>query len=540
MKRSIILLLIQLFFFGYVYCLDYFGEFDITVSQNQNNIFNDTINIDLNSNALKINPTIKVLFRWRVYVFMGEPVIYSEAVCLFEPGILNYSVYNLSESLYNKIRVYGLQIRSFLNEKNSKKLISGNNSAQYASVIFDPGVLLKPYFGTKEQFLKLTKEEQKKFWSLNVPGSPSWDKTFLSTDLLFYADHNFVNAKYAKDIMKRGFTFQEGYGTSRSRVLSLSIDYSVIEKWYIEQEKELFENNKKELIKQEKEVVSISEKERLLEKIKVIENDIDVLTDKYNDIINTKKYVDELIIEKKNNINKEIITNNRNNETSILFLIDISGSMSGDKLLSAKSAAKKSIEKLISRKSEVAIMAFSGECHSPIKKSISFTTDVSALNKFIDSLGASGGTPLSAALIEANQFLAKYSNAPSTNKMILLLADGANSCGNLNEGLTQLKKNGFFFRHETIGLGIEPFSEASTQLQNIANMSGGQYHYSEDHAQLGEIFTSALDNMLLLDLIGAFSNKNNEKKQNRYFEDSYTNNANINNNTSLWGILDDE
>ncbi len=51
---------------------------------------------------------------------------------------------------------------------------------------------------------------------------------------------------------------------------------------------------------------------------------------------------------------------------SLLLLIDISGSMSGSKLSSAKRAAVDTIRKAIKSKTEIAVLAFEGDCTSPI------------------------------------------------------------------------------------------------------------------------------------------------------------------------------
>ena len=85
--------------------------------------------------------------------------------------------------------------------------------------------------------------------------------------------------------------------------------------------------------------------------------------------------------------------------------------------------------------------------------------------------------------------------------MILLLADGDDNCGNLDEILSQLKQNHLLYRHETVGLEIS--DSAQRQLQNIARQSGGKYH-SATSQNLSKVFSDAMDLMQMLDMVGKF------------------------------------
>ncbi len=191
-------------------------------------------------------------------------------------------------------------------------------------------------------------------------------------------------------------------------------------------------------------------------------------------------------------------------QSSLVLLIDVSGSMNAaNKLKAAKKAAIKSIRKAISPQTEIAVLAFAGSsCANPIKARHDFTTDARDLITFIEDLEAEGGTPLAGALEAANVYLDNEQTPSSITQMIILLADGSNGCGNVDATMTALHNRGIIFRHETVGLGIEPFSEAAGQLQTVANATGGKYHYAEDHTQLANVFSEAIDTMSILELIG--------------------------------------
>lgn len=187
---------------------------------------------------------------------------------------------------------------------------------------------------------------------------------------------------------------------------------------------------------------------------------------------------------------------------SLLLLIDVSGSMSGTKLSSAKRAAVDTIRKAIKNRTEIAVLAFEGDCTSPINNSIGFTRDEKQLVAFVNGLSAQGGTPLATALEATNRFMQQHKSAASKTQMILLLADGDDDCGGLDTVLRTLKQKNLLYRHETVGLEVS--GAAQQQLQNIARQSGGKYH-SATSQNLSQVFSDAVDLMQMLDMIGKFN-----------------------------------
>ena len=187
---------------------------------------------------------------------------------------------------------------------------------------------------------------------------------------------------------------------------------------------------------------------------------------------------------------------------SLLLLIDVSGSMDGTKLSSAKRAAVDTIRKAIKNKTEIAVLAFEGDCTSPLNNSIGFTRNEAELVAFVNGLDAQGGTPLATALEATNRFMRQHKSAASRTQMILLLADGDDDCGGLNQVLSRLKQNNLLYRHETVGLEVS--GAAQRQLKNIATQSGGKYH-SATSQNLSKVFSDAVDLMRMLDMIGKFN-----------------------------------
>ena len=191
---------------------------------------------------------------------------------------------------------------------------------------------------------------------------------------------------------------------------------------------------------------------------------------------------------------------------SLILLMDISGSMKGAKLKSAKRAAVDTIRKAIKSKTEVAVIAFEGNCKDPIDGSTGFTRDENRLIAFVNGLSAKGKTPLATALEATNRFMKRNKSATSGTQMILLLADGEDDCGGLDEVLEKLKKNNLLYRHETVGL--EASGSAQKQLRSIAAQSGGNYHNATSQ-NLSKVFGDAIDSnagdlMKMLDMLGKF------------------------------------
>lgn len=187
--------------------------------------------------------------------------------------------------------------------------------------------------------------------------------------------------------------------------------------------------------------------------------------------------------------------------SSLLLLIDVSGSMQGSKLASAKKAAIDTIRNALKSKTEVAVLAYEGDCNRPIHGSVGFSRSEGELIDFVNGLTADGGTPLASALEVTNRFMQQNRSSGSTTQMILLLADGDDDCGGLSSVLQKLKRSNLLYRHETVGLEVD--DSARRQLKDIAVQSGGRYH-SATSANLSKVFSDAVNLTRMLDMLGKF------------------------------------
>ena len=199
--------------------------------------------------------------------------------------------------------------------------------------------------------------------------------------------------------------------------------------------------------------------------------------------------------------------------SSLLLLIDTSGSMDDEigsgsteiKMEAAKAAAIAAVDRaLVNRATEVAVLGFSGECQNPVSEHLDFTSDLNRLSRFINGLQPGGGTPMAEAVLVANRFMQANGSPGADSQMIVLLADGDNDCGDVAQAMAELQAAGIVFRHETVGFGIVPTSDAARDLRDIATSSGGQYHHAASATQLADVFMEFVDTLTVIDMLGMF------------------------------------
>ena len=172
---------------------------------------------------------------------------------------------------------------------------------------------------------------------------------------------------------------------------------------------------------------------------------------------------------------------------SVLFLIDISGSMKGAKIDSVKSATKRIVRMLLPCNTEFSVMAYSGKKESPAIFNLPFSNNESKLVTFIDGLKAEGGTPLGAALKRGSFYFTSDKNPKSVQQTIILLSDGR-SDDNISEALKELKERKSTIKCECIGFDIVNDKPAQEQLKLIAKETGGEYYVASDVSNVVKAF----------------------------------------------------
>ena len=417
----------------------------------------------------------KVKVKYKLYSMMGEPVEVYAVYWELSPNINLRTGSTLVSTMPAKVREAYAKVSLHYKSKFVIDLHQSNN--YLASFRFSGGSLKKSGAG----------------YSFDTPGSPSWNKYMLKSS----SGDVYYSRKEAIDIFKNTPVTSASFSFSKIEDLAFSNLYAL--------------NSALKPKKEKSKTDTQTKKDPLVSKQNSTQPNLNTNTQIQNPTIDPNRQADKQASRYTySDMNTNTVVN-----ASLLLLIDVSGSMQGAKLKSAKKAALESIKTALRKGVEISILAFSGSCSSPISKRINFTTNEQSLTSFINSLSSGGGTPLGNALKIANNYLHSSKSSSSQTQMVILLADGDDNCGNISSVMANLRNQGIIFRHQTIGLEVKSSSKAAKQLQSIATGSGGVYHHVKDHKQLPNIFKEALGTMEILDMLGTFgtATTNTNKKK---------------------------
>lgn len=159
-------------------------------------------------------------------------------------------------------------------------------------------------------------------------------------------------------------------------------------------------------------------------------------------------------------------------ESSIVLLIDTSGSMSSnDKIGQAKRAAQAAVRKA-SRTTEMAVMQFDGGCGAGSARVVhEFSTDANSLMRSIDPLQPGGGTPMYIATGVATEYAKTKGRGKS--RVVVLMSDGGDSCRDqiANASAAIRTSN---IPVNAIGFDVGNNQQAQGDLGNIATITNGR------------------------------------------------------------------
>ncbi|MFN5415880.1 MAG: OmpA family protein, partial [Flavobacteriia bacterium] len=183
-------------------------------------------------------------------------------------------------------------------------------------------------------------------------------------------------------------------------------------------------------------------------------------------------------------------------KSSLILLLDVSGSMEGSKIEALKKSAEEVCLKALENNTEVAILAFGGECDDPIQSYSAFSNDALELTNFIKALYPEGRTPMYEAMYVAEDYMQSDASKDSKNKSIILMSDGdATSCFSLESVFDDMKKRKLNYKIHTIALEVAEYGRAYSDLTEIANETKGSFNYSATANDLGSAFAQATNNV---------------------------------------------
>ncbi len=166
-----------------------------------------------------------------------------------------------------------------------------------------------------------------------------------------------------------------------------------------------------------------------------------------------------------------------NPSMALMLVIDRSGSMSGDKLELAKSAARASAD-LLGPRDYVGLVVFDNDATlaAPLQAAIP-----GAISSAIASITADGGTNIAPAMEEAEDQLR---NSTAKIRHVILLTDGMSQEGPFQELATRMAQNGVTI--STVGMGEGADGQL---LSEIAQWGNGRYYEATDPTSVPQVFT---------------------------------------------------
>ena len=180
----------------------------------------------------------------------------------------------------------------------------------------------------------------------------------------------------------------------------------------------------------------------------------------------------------------------------LICVIDISGSMQGEKIKLVKESLKILVD-MMEEKDRIALVLFDQKAKLYFNLEYLTKENKDKLKAQIEKIEASGGTNIASGLQIAVEILKQQKNNPKDNEerssTVLLLSDGCDNYLNdtqLGEKLKSLTKGAnLSFTLNTFGYGYDHDPKI---MNKLANLRDGSFFLVEDYNKVGEYFVSVL------------------------------------------------
>lgn len=163
----------------------------------------------------------------------------------------------------------------------------------------------------------------------------------------------------------------------------------------------------------------------------------------------------------------------------MVLVIDRSGSMDGDKLEMARTAARSAVE-LLGNRDQVAVLAFDDQTY--VISEMQSAAGKGKISDEISRIESGGGTSMYPAMEMSFEIL----NSTSAKlKHVIMLTDGISNSGDFERLAQQMASARMTV--STVAIGGDGSTDTEL-LQSIARLGKGRYHLAEDPAQVPQIF----------------------------------------------------
>ena len=184
----------------------------------------------------------------------------------------------------------------------------------------------------------------------------------------------------------------------------------------------------------------------------------------------------------------------------LICIIDVSGSMNGEKIYQVKESLKILID-MMDPKDRIALVLF--ERKATLFYALNYLKEENKIEikNLIDKIKTGGGTNISSGLEIAVELLKKEKlnnqNEEGRSYSVILLSDGRDNYFNdiqLGENLKNLTKGqGLSFTLNTFGYGYDHDPKI---MNKLANLRDGSFFLVEDYNKVGEYFVSVLGGVI--------------------------------------------
>lgn len=161
----------------------------------------------------------------------------------------------------------------------------------------------------------------------------------------------------------------------------------------------------------------------------------------------------------------------------MVLVVDKSGSMDGDKIEMAKSAARSAVE-LLSNSDQVGVVAFDGDTF--VISEMQSAGNKGRISDDISRIEASGGTTMYPAMEKAFEMLKSTS---ARLKHVIILTDGVSSPGDFAGLATEMAQERITV--STVAVGTDSDTNI---LEEVAKSGQGRYYFTDDPANIPQIF----------------------------------------------------
>ena len=184
--------------------------------------------------------------------------------------------------------------------------------------------------------------------------------------------------------------------------------------------------------------------------------------------------------------------NDKKCNVDLICVIDVSGSMDGEKIYQVKESLKILIS-LMGEKDRLCLITFSSNAKNFYNLEYLTKKNKEILEEKINQISAGGGTNILSGLKMAVEIIKSQTYNEKRVSSILLLSDGCDNESNdveLADSLKQLTKGlGLSFTLHTFGYGDDHDAKV---MNKLANLRDGSFFYVQEYSKVAEYFVSVL------------------------------------------------